>query len=947
MATHTSLSQGRDASMRSSLEQRVGIIHYASRKEHSWSGQTRTRFTDFQVHEIDKDGNVVHLKDFQTNIKQLAKPESSHQPAVTTQVAQASRSGDSKHAADNASAPTTDTKEPQTQGDSEQPKDEKDAVPTISPADRTILVDLTGADTMEELVGLYSKANNDDKPQHKASFSVKIAAISDKGQRSRVHSEIRRIFGGKLDTITDADGSIKATIVGRGSRQWRNHSRNERPRKTGQNTGETQDGDFLHFTLYKENRDTMDAIGQIARFLNLKPAFFGIAGTKDRRAVTTQRVSVRRRNPQSLVSLNNGKIYGVKIGDFKFEQHSLHLGHHNGNEFVIVMKNCHFSQTEGLTFEQKLALAKTTVESALEQVTQNGFINYYGTQRFGTHHIGTQEIGVKILQQDFESAVLALLSFDPELLKTADPNSLGWMRRDDSFRAKACSIFLETGNLQEATKLLPKRCHVESNLMRHLSRQPKDFLGAILSISRTMRTMYVHAYQSLVWNFAASKRWELFGRQVVKGDLVLIESETMTLQENGQNANDEEETIHLGDAGSIPEDTRKVKVHALTEEEAKSGKYSIFDIVLPSPGWDVVYPDNEIAQFYEEFMAREENGGLDPHNMLRRQKDFSLPGSYRKLMGEFIGTPSASVQAYSNDTEQLVPTDLDVIQSRKSKEAAERVAAPPELRAPWKNFIDNVQERDLQEYRAAAERRKAEESSNEPETQITDTWVQTSVNGSNKRVKVSTHTDNIKQEITKPAQQPHGTKVSADEPMADQPNAVEEAQSTVEGDGDAGSTIVTALTTQVRAVTTSALQFLMTVWDVVADSDIIKIEEGSTLPEVQPEQMSTTDNEAECTTHQDDVNATVNNSGTNVHTDLEPHPSVGDGEAVANKPEQLASTSANGHAKTLLPHERLFPMKDEKKIAVVFRFALNTSQYATMVIREFQGMAATSDDTAP
>ncbi|KAG4218440.1 hypothetical protein PC116_g33080, partial [Phytophthora cactorum] len=129
------------------------------------------------------------------------------------------------------------------------------------------------------------------------------------------------------------------------------------------------------------------------------------------------------------------------------------------------------------------------------------------------------------------------------------------------------------------------------------------------------------------------------------------------------------------DGGAIAEDAHGLKAHALTEEEVSGGKYSIFDVVLPSPGWDVVYPDNEIGEFYKEFMAREENGGLDPQNMLRQQKDFSLPGSYRKLLGKFIGTPDASVRSYLRDTEQLVPTDLDLIRARKAKEAAERTAA--------------------------------------------------------------------------------------------------------------------------------------------------------------------------------------------------------------------------------------------------------------------------------
>ncbi|KAF3064595.1 Multisubstrate pseudouridine synthase 7 [Daldinia childiae] len=943
MATHTAMAQGSDASMRNSLEQRLGILHFVSEKEHRWYGQVRTRFTDFQVHEINKNGEVIHLHDFQTSARELAKPIPDQQTAKF----QASKPLNSEEGkklttgtVDTVAANDTGS---QPSASSEQPKDGESST-TISVSDQTVLIDLLGQSTAEGLIDLYSKVNENTKAQPKVSKFVTIAAITDKAQRSRVHSEIRRIFGGKIDTATDSDGSIKATVVSKGNQQWGNRSRNdrsrndrsrnERSRNSGQNGGQDQDGKFLHFTLYKENRDTMDAIGQIARFLNLKPSFFGIAGTKDRRAVTTQRVSMRRRNPQSLISLNNDKIYGVKLGDFKFEQHSIHLGHHSGNEFVIVLKNCYFSGTQDLTFEQKLEVADSTIKTALEKVTQNGFINYYGTQRFGTHQIGTQEIGMKILNRDFEGAVQDLLSFDPALLDI-DPSSVESMRREDTYRARACSIFSETGNAQDALKCLPRRCHVESALMHQLDKHPRDFLGALLSVSRGMRTMYVHAYQSLVWNFAASRRWEQFGLQVVKGDLVLIDSEASTSSEGRQNGNGEEDMIHLMNGGSFAEDSHGLKAHALTEEEASGGKYSIFDVVLPSPGWDVVYPDNEIGQFYKDFMAKEENGGLDPQNMLRQQKDFSLPGSYRKLMGKFIGTPDASVRSYLKDTEQLVPTDLDLIRSRKAKEAADRKAAQREAQGPpskWQSFADNVRDSDLQEARARSERRKAEESTDMPETRTRDTWVQTSVNGSNKRVKVSEQTDDIKAESESSISQTYEDKMQVDADKADQPNIIEGVESTGQDDRDSGHLLVTTLTSQVRAVAKNAIQLLMAALRVFTDKNIIKTSENTTTSEIQPEGQtskpvvdppSTTSRQNEAIKSSDDSVAETSH-----HT--EPLGDIHDGEHEANESTQLTNATTT----------------DEKKIAVILRFALNTSQYATMVLRELQGAIPTSDDTA-
>ncbi|KAI1212931.1 pseudouridine synthase [Annulohypoxylon truncatum] len=888
MATHTAMAQGSNASIRGSLEQRVGIIHYVSQKEHGWSGHTRTRFTDFQVNEIGKDGKVIHLHDLQTNAKDLAKTEPSQQPTAKPQFSSSQLQQKSSTASSNG-ATTVNAEEPI----------------NISQSDRSTLVELLGQTTTEELIDLYVKANVGKKLASNTPIFVKISAITEKSQRSRVHTEIRRIFNSKIDTSTDGDGSIKAALVGRGNQQWGNRYRNERPSHNGRHAGQGNDGKFLHFTLYKENRDTIEAINQIARFLNLKPAFFGTAGTKDRRAVTSQRVSIRRRNPQSMTSLN-AKLYGVKIGDFTFENYPIHLGQHRGNEFVIVLKNCHFNGTENLTFEQKLDIANTTITSALEQVNQNGFINYYGTQRFGTHRIGTQEIGMMILKQDFEGAVRTLLSFDPDLIDPSDSGSLAVTRREDAARARACWVFSDTGNVQDALKYLPRRCHVESTLIRHLGRQPKDYIGALLSISRGMRTMYVHAYQSLVWNFAASKRWELYGQQVVKGDLVIVESS----QSDHQTAQDDEETIHLVDSDSVTEETRGLKAHALTEEEANSGAYSIFDVVLPSPGWDVVYPDNEVAKFYEDFMAMEENGGLDPHNMLRRQKDFSLPGSYRKLIGKFIGTTTASVRTYTNDLEQLVPTDLDLVQSRKAKEAAERAAASRSTNAPssaWQSFVNNVEDAEHRELRARAERRKAEETSVEPEYQATDTWVQTSVDGSNKRVKVATHTDEVKPETQNTtSQEISASEIQVDDHIARKPDTMDGTQSTSEDNQHPTASIATTITSQ--TVTDAITSQVQPGHPVTFPSESTHISASSTLGQEMP----------------GDKNE--------------------DGVYAAKNSDQATDTATSDTPVAQVTHTESPTPTDDKKIAVILRFALNTSQYATIALRELQGMPPADED---
>ena len=70
----------------------------------------------------------------------------------------------------------------------------------------------------------------------------------------------------------------------------------------------------------------------------------------------------------------------------------------------------------------------------------------------------------------------------------------------------------------------------------------------------------------------------------------------------------------------------RTPVTVLTEEHINSGQYTIHDVVLPLPGYDVVYPENDMKDNYRQIMA---DDGLDISNMRRKVKDYALSGAYR------------------------------------------------------------------------------------------------------------------------------------------------------------------------------------------------------------------------------------------------------------------------------------------------------------------------------
>lgn len=112
---------------------------------------------------------------------------------------------------------------------------------------------------------------------------------------------------------------------------------------------------YIHFTLHKTSRETQDCLSHLSRMLGVHSKELSVCGTKDKRAVTVQRVCVKR-GQQTLQSVWNS-VNGVKsgrrtenqaveergergtrIGDLAYSTQHLALGMLKGNHFTIVLR---------------------------------------------------------------------------------------------------------------------------------------------------------------------------------------------------------------------------------------------------------------------------------------------------------------------------------------------------------------------------------------------------------------------------------------------------------------------------------------------------------------------------------------------------------------------------------------------------------------------------------
>ena len=169
---------------------------------------------------------------------------------------------------------------------------------------------------------------------------------------------------------------------------------------------------------------------------------------------------------------------------------------------------------------------------------------------------------------------------------------------------------MKTKDIRQSIKRFPRYLHVEIKLLEGLEKLGEtNCLNALVSLPNHIRTMYIHSYQSYIWNCMTTSRLETYGNEkVVVGDLVL-------------ESDNENEVIE----GDLYSGSAKVKI--LEEKDLNS--YSIFDVVLPLPGTDSIFPKNKIGDLYLDLMKKD---GIDLQLLIDSNNHFKMRGGYRKII---------------------------------------------------------------------------------------------------------------------------------------------------------------------------------------------------------------------------------------------------------------------------------------------------------------------------
>ncbi|CAI5745076.1 unnamed protein product [Peronospora destructor] len=308
---------------------------------------------------------------------------------------------------------------------------------------------------------------------------------------------------------------------------------------------------YLRFVLQKTNQEHFSAFDKLARRIRCPLSAFSYAGTKDKTAITFQHVVVSAIEPNRLLSVNMSEddaTAAIRVGNLTYVESPMSLGGANGNRFTITIRS--------LSSESQCAstIIRSTLESALNNIEHQGFINYFGFQRVGlpTSIVRAHHIGEKMIANKWEEALRLILEV-----------------KDEGFEAtvKAKRLYLESGDVEAALKVLPHGMSIERQVLQGLKRHGSDaFEQAVETVAFSRRVMYMHAYQSFLFNRMASFRLRHYGTKVVEGDL--IQCDTL----NG------------------------IAVKAVTTDEAnelnETCEQALRLVMLPLAGTNVLFPSN-------------------------------------------------------------------------------------------------------------------------------------------------------------------------------------------------------------------------------------------------------------------------------------------------------------------------------------------------------------------
>lgn len=241
---------------------------------------------------------------------------------------------------------------------------------------------------------------------------------------------------------------------------------------------------YYYFKLTKTNYNQMNALQQIARGFNTSKKLVHFSGIKDKVGVTSQLVSVygiKEENYQTnLDFFNNQKDLQLEfLGKYKSR---INLGDNLGNRFTITVRNLS---------EEDIEKAKIN----LIKLQREGVLNFFDEQRFGYAN-NSHIVGKYVLQNDLQAAVKEIMTSLPS--NTRSELMINFVKSVKENWEGLVSQYVDM--IDKVLEATPRYLENEQKILQHLKKHKNDFPGAFKRIHKKIRTLYINAYQSYIFN---------------------------------------------------------------------------------------------------------------------------------------------------------------------------------------------------------------------------------------------------------------------------------------------------------------------------------------------------------------------------------------------------------------------------------------------------------------
>ena len=545
-------------------EEDVGITEFMSPENPGFKCVLKHRYSDFLVNEIGLDGKVVWIKEADSAIQE------------------------------------------------KKDEDKKAEELTEEKVGEILKNNFEGLIPKEEIISFNKLITNYIYKTHQINDSIEINYIEEKDKRKKLHENIRQFFPFlDSETIENKESKEKKIIIRYMTKENQFKRRKVFPDKNK---------NILLFSLMKKNIDTIGALDYITRLLRRNQKTLKFAGNKDKRGITTQKISSYNTLPGEIINLTKNKRWNknIEISNFSFTDKELRLGQLKGNQFCVCFR-----------FIEGLNNVKSDLDLITKSLNEKGFINYFGMQRFGVGNIPTHIIGKYVIKKMWKEAFINIISTEKmfEAMKAVGLSSRDIAKEifDLEDKNKQMSI------LSDILLVLPK-FSIESKLLTNYKKTGKNsFQSSFQSLSKQLQILYPHAYQSYIWNLTVSHRIKKYGRKLIIGDIVK-KHESLYQEKNQEEDCDVPDEENDDKKKSEKKEEKIDKIFSdnfdfVTDDNIN--KYNFDDLVIPMVGYEVYYPKNDIKDFITELLNKD---NLSFKDFEYQAVNFNSTGYFRKVI---------------------------------------------------------------------------------------------------------------------------------------------------------------------------------------------------------------------------------------------------------------------------------------------------------------------------